>query len=102
MSDERRSECVARMKIKFIRCTDLLHNTFIQYRNAVGQRKGFTLVVRYIDRRDANLPLKTFDFCPGFEPKSIVEVGKWFIEQQYPGFYNDCPCDGNSLLFTPA
>ncbi len=81
-ADEVGNEARARMLVQRLRRPDFEHPALVEHGHAVGQRQGLLLVVRDVDRRDAELLLQLADLRAHLDADLGVEIGQRLVEQQ--------------------
>ena len=74
-------ELVAGVTCQMLRRTDLLHDRIAHDDDAVGHREGFFLVVRHVDKRDAELALKGAQLDAHAQLQETIEAAERLVEQ---------------------
>ena len=82
-ADEFGDEAVGRREINLARRADLGDGAFAHDDDAVAERHGFGLVVRHIDRGDAEHAQQPVEFAAQPVAQSRVERGQRLVEQQH-------------------
>ena len=80
---------VDRFEEHLVGLRDLHDPAIVHQHDAVGKRHGLALVVRDIDRGDAELALQMAEFPAHFLAKLLVDRRQWLVEQQHGGIAND-------------
>ena len=81
-ADEPGDEHAGRLRIDFHRRVDLLRLAFIHDDETVGERHGFDLIVRDIERCRADVALQGLDLEAHLHPQFGIEIGQRLIEQE--------------------
>ena len=96
-ADEAGYEFVGRIVVKLHRRADLLDPAGVQHHDLVGERHRLDLIMRDIDHRRLQPPVKLGDFQPRIDAQRRVEIGQRFVEQEQFRFAHDRPADGDAL-----
>ena len=88
------------MIVNLVGRTDLLDHTLVKYRNTVGKRKRLLLVMRYIDRCDAEIALHLLQFVSQLDTELRVQVTQRLVHTDDGGICHQCSCDCNTLLLS--
>lgn len=83
--------------IEIARGVDLLNAAIIENRDPVRHRQGFPLIVSDENKGDAELLLQLFQLELHLLTQFKIERAERFIQQQYPGFIDQRPRDGDTL-----
>ena len=76
----------------------MLQPTVHHHGDAIGEHERLALVVRHVDRGDAELALQLLDEEAHLLPKLGIEVGEWFVEQKHGRVDHERPGEGGPLL----
>ena len=88
---------VAGPAVELLRRADLLEAPAAHHRDAVGDRQRLLLVVRHVDRGDAERLLQLADLAAHLDPQLRVEVRERFVEQQHLGLDHQGAGDRDAL-----
>ena len=80
-----RDERGAGLPINFFRLADLHDASLVHHDDDIGHTQRFFLIVRHVNRRDADAPLETANFQAQALPHFRVEIRQRFVEQQTRG-----------------
>ena len=97
-ADKVGDEFAGRLLVDLGRFTDLFDFSMVHYDDLVGQAHRLGLVVGDVDAGQAELALDLADFPPHVDPQLGVEIGQRLVKQQYRGFHDQCPGQGDPLL----
>ena len=84
-AEESRDEPVRGPVVHLPRRGALLQHAAIEHGDAVAHRHGLDLVVRDVDRGDAQTPLQPGDLRPRLDPQLGIEIGQRLVEQEHAG-----------------
>jgi len=99
---EGRHEPVQRAVVDVPGRADLLHHAIEHHADLVGDRERLLLVVRDIDRGDAEFLLQPPDVAPQVHPQLGIEVGQRLVHQQHLGADHQRPRQAHTLLLAAA
>ena len=91
--DERRR----RPAVQLLRRADLLEAPAAHHRDPVRDRQRLLLVVRHVDRGDAERLLQLADLAAHLDPELGVEIRERFVEQQHLGLDHQGSGDRDAL-----
>ena len=97
-ADEAGHETCPRCVVQRHRIIHLLDPAVVHHDDAVGCHHRFGLVVRHINRRDAERVMQPTDLRPHLLAQVGIQVGQRFIEQQHLRLDNDRPRQCDALL----
>lgn len=83
--------------IDVLRRVELGNDAVIHDGHAVGQRHRFDLVMRDVNRGDAQFVLEVLEFCSHAHAQLGVKVGKRFVHQKHGGSADDGTGKGRAL-----
>jgi len=69
----------------------------VHHRDAVGDGERLLLIVRYVERRDAELFLQLADLAAHLDAELGVEIGERLVEQQHLGLDDEAAGDRDAL-----
>ncbi len=81
-ADELRDEQIARPLVQHLWRVHLLQQAVPHDRDAIAHRHRLDLIVRDVDRRDAEIPLDSRDLRTHLDPKFRVEVREWLVHEK--------------------
>ncbi len=90
-ADELGDEQVARPLVELLRRRDLLEEAVPHHRDAIAHRHRLGLVVRDVDRRDAEVALDTRDLGAHLHPQLRVEVRERLVHEERLRVADDRP-----------
>ena len=96
-ADEAGHEEVGRVLVERVRLVHLLHHAVVEDGHAMPHRHGLHLVVRDVDRRDAQARLQVGQLRPGLHAQLGVEVGERLIHEEDLGVPHDGTAHGHAL-----
>ena len=96
-ADKGGDEAVLRIAIDIERRTGLLDQTVAHDDDAVAERHGFFLIVRYIDGRGLEALVERFEFGTRRDAELGVEIGERFVEEKGLGFADDGATERDTL-----
>ena len=99
-ANEFRDKLVLRVAVKLTRASCLHDNTLIQHNNPVGKCHRFGLVMRDIDRGDAELVMQPRDLEAHIHPQRRIQIRQRLVEEKSPGFTDDGTADGHTLTLS--
>jgi hypothetical protein len=73
---------ILRSTINFGRSARLFYDAAVHYSDLITDRRGFGLVVRHVNRRDACSLLHIADCFTQFVAARWIEIRQWFIEEE--------------------
>jgi hypothetical protein len=83
--------------VQLLRRADLLEAPAAHHRDPVRDRQGLLLVVRHVDRGDAERLLQLADLAAHLDPELRVEIRERFVQEQHLGFDHQGPGDRDAL-----
>ena len=98
--DEVRDKLSLGIVVDVVGVADLLDDAFVEYCDTVRERQSFLLVVRNIDRRDAELALHLLQLVAELNTELRVEVAQRLVHADDRRACNKSAGYGNSLLLT--
>ena len=99
-ADKVRHKLVGRTLIQNLRRPNLLNIPMVHDGNPITDRHRLFLIMRHIDRRNADAVLNLLDDRAHLNAQFRIEIGKRLIHQQNIGRNGKCPGQGNALLLT--
>ena len=96
-ADEAGDEQIGGPLVKLVGRTDLLRNPAAHDHHPVTERHGLGLVVRHVDGRGAQPPLKPGDLATHLDPQFGIEVRQRLVHQESLGVTHDCPTHRHPL-----
>src|SRR5487761_350711 len=96
-ADEAGHELVHRVVVQLTRRGTLLEVAAAEHRHPVPHGHGFYLVMRHVDRGDAEAALQLGDLAAGLHAQLGVEVGQRLVHQEDLGLPHDGPAHGDAL-----
>jgi hypothetical protein len=94
------TEAVGGRIVELDRAADLLDAAGVQHRHAVGGRVRLLLVVRHVDRGDAELALQVLQLRAHLDAQLGVEVGERLVEQEHIRLDHQRARERDALLLT--
>ena len=91
-------ELVARMTGQLGWRSDLLDDCIAHDDDAIGHRERLFLVVRHVDKRDAQFSLQPAQLDAHLHLQKTVEVAEWLVEQDRLRARDEDAGEGNALL----
>ena len=99
-ADEAGDEHVLRLLVQVARGADLLQDAVLQHGDAVAHREGLGLVVRDVDRGDAEAALERRDLGAGLHAQLGVEVRQRLVHEEHLRLTHDRAAHGDALTLT--
>src|SRR6476659_223000 len=96
-ADEAGDEDVGRVVVHAARAVALLEDAVLEHRDAVAHRHGLDLVVRDVDRRDAEAALERGDLRARLDAELGVEVRQRLVHEEDLGRAHDGAAHGHTL-----
>ena len=96
-ADERGDEEVARLAVERLRRVDLLDRAVAHHRDARAERHRLDLVVRDVDRRDAEPLVQSRELGAHVDPELRVEVRERLVHQERGRLADDRPAHRDAL-----
>ena len=96
--DEARHERIGGTEIDVLRRADLRDVPVVDHRDPVGERERFRLVMRDIDRGDADLALQPLELAAHLVAQLGIEIRERLVEQQQPRLVHDRARERDPLL----
>ena len=97
-AEEARDERRGRTQIDFLGSAELLDAALVHYRDLVGHRERFFLIVRDEEKSDAGLALHGFQFGAHFLAELGIERGQGLVEQQHLRLEHERAGERHTLL----
>src|SRR3954467_1257810 len=69
-------------------------------RDPIRQGHGLFLIMRHVDRGQAERALQLLELDPRLQPELGVEIGERLIKQKQARLSHDGPCEGAALLLS--
>ena len=88
---------LAGLLVKVEGCSFLHDLPLVEKNDAVGERHGFDLIMRYVDHRGREPIVQTGDLDTHLRPEAGIEIGERLVEQKHVGFAHDGAPDGHAL-----
>ena len=97
-ADKAGDEGVGRAEVDILRGADLADAALVDDSDGIGQRQRLRLIVRDIDRRNADLALQALELAAHFVAQLRIEVGQRLVEQEEPRLVHDGARQRHALL----
>ena len=91
---------VLRACVKSVGIVDLLDAALVHHRDTIGSHHRLGLIVRDVNRRDAEFVVQPPDLKAHFFAQIGVEIGERFVEQQHSRLDDDGAGQGHALLLS--
>ncbi|OEI67478.1 phenol hydroxylase [Curtobacterium sp. ER1/6] len=99
-TDEAGDEHVVRLLVEVARRADLLEDAVLEHRDAVAHGERLGLVVRDVDRGDAEAALERRDLGAGLDAELGVEVRQRLVHEEHLGLTDDRAAHRDALTLT--
>src|SRR6266851_2484304 len=96
-ADEARNERVRGLPVQLLGRVDLLHDALVEHDDPVTERHRLRLVVRDVDRRDAEAPMEIDQLSAHLHAQLRVEVRERLVHEERGGATDECSPDCHAL-----